>query len=149
MTKHVKLKNKSKKHQNIITGAASKGEVTAYVQDEHTGALIPITKEAVNRMKNGETLSMEEAERLHDRFYFKLPSLAIRWGMDKKELIGKIIELKIPSFFNPNEVEITGDKALVGQDDICVFKEYIDAIEEKVIKMKKDVQPEYIGKCKE
>jgi hypothetical protein len=148
MPKFVKLKNKSKKEKKIIIDGACDNKITAYVKEEHTGALIPVTTEAVKRMRNGETLSIEEAERLHDRFYFKLPALAIRWGIDKKELLGKIIELKIPSFFNPNEVKINGNEALVGQDDVCVFKEYVDALEKKLIKMKKDIKPDYIGNGK-
>jgi len=145
MTKFIKLKNKNKKERNILTDAASKGELTAYIKHDPTGALVPVSKDAIKRMENGEMLDFHEAERLYDRFYFKVPFLAIRWGIITTECLGKLIEFKIPSFFNPNEVEIKGNKASVGADNVCVFKEYVDALEKKIMKIKKNVEPEYIG----
>jgi hypothetical protein len=144
MKKLVKANYKGKKKEKIIIDAATKGEITAYIKHSPTGAIIPVTPEAVFRMKNGETLSIEEAERTYDRFYFRIPFLAIRWGMETKECLGKLIELEVPCFFNRAKVPVYGNKAMVGQDDVCVFQEYVEALEKNIIKKKKDVQPEFI-----
>jgi len=141
MKKYVKANYKGKRSEKIVINAACKGELTAYVKHSPTGALIPVTSDAVIRMKNGETLDIEQAERLYDRFYFKLPFLAIRWGMETKECFGKLMDLQVPLFFNPYEAELAG---AIGQDDLCVFQEYVEALEKTTIKMKKDVQPEFI-----
>lgn len=147
MTKFVKPTYKGKKGEKIIIDAACKGEITAYVKHEATGALVPVTKEAVSRMKNGETLDIEEAERLYDRFFFKLPSLASRWGMENKECLGKLMELEVPCFFNPGEVPHNGKEATVGQDDVCVFLEYITAVEKNKVKKVNDIEPRFIKAC--
>ena len=144
MKKFVKANYKGKKAEKIVINAACEGKLTAYIKHNPTGALIPVTSDAVIRMKEGEELDIKEAERTYDRFYFKLPFLAIRWGMGSKECLGKLIELEVPCFFNSNETLIKGNEAHVGQDDVCIFKEYVDALEKKTIKMKKDVQPEFI-----
>ena len=143
MSKFSKLTDYSKKDQKIIIEGARDDKIDVYVKHSPTGALIPITNEAIQRVTEGETLDIEEAERTHDRFYFKLPFLAIRWGMDSKQCLGKLMELEVPCFFNPNDVPINNDMAQVSKDDICVFKEYVDALEEKIIQKVKDVQPEY------
>jgi hypothetical protein len=144
MKNFVKPNYKGKKVEKIIMDAASKGELTAYIKHSPSGAMIPVTTEAIDRLKNGETLGIEEAERTYDRFYFKLPFLAIRWGMENKECLDKLIDLDVPCFFNPEQVPISENKATVGQDDVCVFKEYVDALEKTIIKKKKDVQPEFV-----
>lgn len=144
MKKFVKANYKGKKAENIIIDGACKGKITAYVKHKATGALIPVKSDAVKRMKNGETLDIEEAERTHDRYYFKIPMLSERWGMGKKECLGKLIELNVPCFFNPNQVPVIGDTANVGQDDVCVFKEYVNALENGIIKKVKDVEPFFI-----
>jgi hypothetical protein len=144
MNKFVKSNYKGKKVEKMIMDAACNGDITTYVKHKATGAKIPIATQAVRRMKNGETLDIEEAERTHDRFYFKLPNLAIRWGIEKKECLGKLIELEVPCFFNPNQVPINGNDAKVGQDDICVFNEYVEALEKNNIKKINDINPEFI-----
>lgn len=142
--KFVKSNYKGKKYEKEIHKACANGDLTAYAKHNPTGAMIPIAPEAFIRIKNGETLGIEEAERTYDRFYYRLPFLAIRWGMENKECLKKLMDLEVPCFFNPNEVPISENKATVGGDDICVFKEYVDALEKSVIKIKKDVQPEFV-----
>ncbi len=144
MKKFVKPDHKGKKAEKKIISAACKGDLTAYVKHYPTGAMIPLCAEAVERMNNGETLDIEQAERRNDRYYFSLPFLAIRWGMETKDCLDLLIKSEVPCFFNPREVEINGNSALVGQDDICVFKEYVDALEENLVKKQKDIQPEFI-----
>lgn len=145
MKKFVKANYKGKKGEKVIIDAARKGELTAYVKHSPTGAMIPVTSEAIERMKNGETLNIEEAERNYDRFYFRLPFLAIRWGIETKECLGKLMELEVPCFFNPKEVPVSENKAMVGQDDVCIFQEYVEALEKNIFKKKKDVQPEFVS----
>ena len=145
MSKFVKPTYRGKKVKKAIINAAIKGNITAYVKHSPTGAMIPVTPEAISRMKNGETLDIEEAERTYNRFYFRLPFLAIRWGMENKVCLGKLMENEVPCFFNPNEVPIHNKSATVGQDDVCVFQEYVEALEKKTFKMIKDVRPEFIG----
>lgn len=146
MTKNKFVKyEKIGKHKDMILEAASKDKIQVFVKHKPTGALIPIKPELINRLKNGETLNLEEAEKITDRYYFKLPNLAKRWGMEQRECLGKLMELEIPCFFNPNDVPIDGDTAKVCQGDICVFKEYIDAVEKKKVKKKFDTKPDFIG----
>jgi hypothetical protein len=144
MRKFVKPTYKGKKGEKVVIDAACEGKLTAYVKHSPTGAMIPVTMDALQRMRDGETMNIEEAERTHDRFYFRLPFLAVRWGMDSKECLGKLMELEVPCFFNPNDVPIDSNKATVGQDDVCIFQEYVEALEKKTFKKKKDVQPEFI-----
>lgn len=141
MKKFVKPNYKGKKAEKMIINAACKGELTAYFKHNPTGAMIPATTEAVQRMKDGETLNIEQIERAYDRFYFRLPFLAIRWGMETKECLGRLMELEVPCFYIPRETKVAGK---IGQDDICIFMEYVEALEKSVIKMKKDVHPEFI-----
>ncbi len=144
MTKFVKPNYKGKNAEKIIIDAACKGKITAYAKHQPTGAMIPVTQEAVARMKNGEELDIKEAEKLYDRFYFKLPSLASRWGMENKDCLGKLIELEVPCFFNPGEVPTNGNEAKVGQDDVCVFMEYVIAVEKRKVKKINDIEPRFI-----
>ena len=144
MKKFVRPNYRGKKNEKVVINAACQGDITAYVKHQPTGALIPVKPEAVRRMKAGETVGLEETERLHDRFYFKIPALAERWGMEKPNCFAKLIELEVPCFFNPNQVPIEGNEAKVGQDDVCVYQEYVEAVEKKKVKKVKDVQPEFI-----
>lgn len=146
MNKHKFIKiSKNMKHKEMIIDAASKDKIQVYVKHKATGALVPIKNELIDRLKNGETMHLEDAEKTTDRYYFKLPNLAKRWGLEQKECLGKLIELEVPCFFNPNDVPILEDTAKVCQDDICVFKEYIDAVEKKKVKKKIDTNPDFIG----
>lgn len=144
MKKFVKPNYKGKEHAKKIINAACKENITAYVKHSPTGAFIPVTTDAMQRLKDGETLAIDKAERTYDRFYFRLPFLSVRWGMENKECLGKLIKFEVPMFFNPSLVEINNNEAKVGQDDICIFQEYVEALEKKIIKKKKDVQPEFI-----
>lgn len=143
MKKFVKPTYKGKNTEKLVINAACKGDLTAYVKHNPTGAMIPITSDAVRRLQNGEKIDIEEAEKTHDRFYFKLPSLAVRWGMENKECFEKLIELEVPCFFNPNQVPMDNNIATVIRDDICIFQEYVEALEKKSIKKINDLKPEF------
>jgi|GEM_PF-5352163 hypothetical protein len=142
--KYVKLSH-YEEHKDLIVDAAAKDKIQAFFKHQPTGALVPVCPKIIQRMKNGETFTFDEAEKTTDRYYFKLPDIAKRWGMEQKECLGKLMELEVPCFFIPNDVHIELDTAKVCQDDVCVFKEYIDAVEKKKVKKKIDTKPEFIA----
>jgi hypothetical protein len=122
MKKFVKPNFKGKKHEKIILDAAQKGDLTAYVMHSPTGAMIPVDPDAIIRMKNGETMDLAEAEKLYARFYFKLPFLAIRWGMKTKECLGKLMELEVPCFLFQKKQSVMDIQPKWGKTIYVYFK---------------------------
>ena len=142
MKKYVKADYKGKKNAKKIIDSAKSGKITAYAKHDGTGAIIPIDPEFIQKMQNGESYSLEEAEKRYDRFMFKLPELALRWGLDNKETLGVLIGFSVPCFVNPRELDKKNDSALIGSEDVCVFFEYVEAIENNHgIQKKNDIEP--------
>ena len=134
MTENLKLVKPSKygkEMENKIFDAASKGELTAFDKHKKTAAVIPIENEIIKKMKSGESFDIGDAERKHNRRFFKVEKLTIRWDMEPNSIVKILQEFEVPCFFKPDEVEHDGISAIVGCGDICVFEEYILAIEKK------------------
>lgn len=130
--------------KKVIEGAA-KRELTTYVKHKKTGAVVPIDSKFVMRMANGESFDIGEAERRYNRRYFKVEKLTDRWDMESDDIVAILMEFEVPCFFNPNEVEHDETTAKVGCNDICVFEEYVLAIEKKRKLKKKNVNSRYMG----
>lgn len=148
MTEELKLVKpncKGKKLEKVIIEAASQGKITAYVKHKKTGAAIPIDSEYVKRMKNGESFDISEAERRHNRRYFKVDKLSKRWDMNPDDVVGILLEFEVSCFVKPNEVENDGIKMMVGCEDVCVFEEYVLAIEKKRRLKKANINSSYQG----
>lgn len=143
--KLVKPNCKGKRIEKAVMDAASQGNITIYVKHKKTGAAVPIDSEYVKRMTNGDTVNLSDAERRYNRRYFKVDKLSIRWDMDSDDIVAVLMEFEVPCFFIPNEVEHDGFSASVGCDDICVFEEYVLAIEKKRKLKKKNVKSNYKG----
>ncbi len=152
------LMKKSKKHNFIeynsidkkikkaILDAAANGELSTYIVHKETGAKVPIKKEAIQRLKRGDEMDLEEAERTTNRYYFNMYNLSLRWNMKPEECFDKLRPFNLPFFFNPNHVPILDDySAMVGINDVCMFLEYILAVEEKLELTINDIAPEFIG----
>ena len=143
--KLVKLNFKGKKAEKLLTEAACNGKITTYVKHKKTGAAIPIDSEYVKRMKNGEYFDISEAERRHNRRYFKVDKLSKRWDMNADDVVGILLEFEVPCFVKPNEVENDGIKMMVGCEDVCAFEEYVLAIEKKRRLKKVNINSIYQG----
>lgn len=139
---YVKSDYRGKKLAHHIIDAASSGELIAYIKHPPTGAMIPIDPIYISKMKNGETVELQEAERKYNRRYFKVEKLKIRWDMDSDEVIRIFESYKVPVYFLRNEVTFEEKHEA---DDFCFFEEYVLAIEKKNKLKKKEVKSKYHG----
>ena len=134
-----------KKIEKAAFDAFATGELSGYVKHKKTGANIPVDGEIAKRMYNGETFDISDAERKYNRRYFKVEKLTIRWDMEPDDIVSILMEFEVPCFFNSGEVEYDATSAQVGCNDVCVFEEYVLAIEKKRRLKKKEVNSRYMG----
>lgn len=128
----VKVKCKDKKMQELIDNAIYENKVTIYVIHKKTGAIIPVDNEFYKRVKDGEIFELSEIERKYDRRFFKANNLEIRWNMDMKDIIKILNKYDIPCFIELNKLNKDKIKYEPKDDEICVFEEYVLALEKKV-----------------
>src|SRR6185369_16829318 len=122
-----------KKYKKHILDATKSGQLTAYAKHDSTGAMVPIDPSYIQKMKEGKT---------YDRFMFKLHDLATRWELNTKDTLGILIKFEVPCFVNPRELDQKDNSSLVGSEDVCIFAEYVEALEKnKSIEKKNNINP--------
>lgn len=143
--KMVKITSYPQQEANTLMKAASQGKVTAYVQHKETGAPIPIDNQYINSLKSGRKFNLVDVERRYDRHYFKIKQLERRWDMDGSEIMKILIKYNVQTFYKPAEVAHVDGEPMVGRNDICVFAEYVTAIEGRDNLKKTETDPKYLG----
>lgn len=143
--KMVKITSYSPQDANTLINAASQGQITLYAKHKETGASIPVDNQYVKALKDGRKFNLVDVERRYDRHYFKIKQLERRWDMEGPEVVEMLMKYNVSTFYKPAEVAQLEGEVRLGINDICVFSEYVTAIEQRENIKKEDCESKYLG----